>query len=110
MPVDLTPANHNDISQNETEILSPPDPTYEVAEFLQYLQKRGGLVYLKKCKKKWAREGLDIEGIVKELSPHIRIYAFRGEPVVYLENKPWATQWLQHYDLMVPHHRHRIKI
>jgi len=110
MPADITPANQIDISQIETQSLILPDPTYQVAEFLQYLQKRGGFVYLKDCKKKWEREGLDIENIVKELRPHIGLYRARGEIAVVLENKAWATQWLQHYDLMIPHHRHRIKI
>jgi hypothetical protein len=110
MPVDILPINQNDISQNETSNLIPPDPSYQVAEFLQYLKKRGGFVYLKECKTKWEREGLDVENIVKALRPHIGLYRARGKIVVVLENKPWATQWLQHYDLEVPHHRHQIKI
>lgn len=63
------------------------------------------------CKKKWEREGLDIENVIKEFSPnYLRLYISRGEKIVRLENKAWASQWISHYDLEVPHHRHKKRL
>jgi len=110
MPTDVKSIVQNKVNEKHTNNLIPPDPSYPIAKFLSWLKKRGGYIYLEECEKKWGREGLEIERIVKDLNPHLGLYRSRGEKVVVLENKPWATQWLIHYDLDVPHHRHKIKI
>ena len=98
-------------SSNQNDILIPPDPSYSVARFLSWLLKRGGIKDLTACKKKWEREGLDIENVIKEFSPnYLRLYISRGEKIVRLENKAWASQWISHYDLEVPHHRHKKRL
>jgi len=89
----------------------PPDPTYPVAKFLSWLIKRGSIRRLSECKKKWGAEGLDIESIVKELSPqYIGTYRYKGEKIVKLEDQVWASQWISYYDLEVPHHRHKKRL
>ena len=96
------------VDKNRTVVPNPPDPTYPVARFLSWLIKRGSIRRLSECKKKWEAEGLDIESVVKGLSPqYIGIYRSKGEKVVKLENQAWASQWISHYDLEVPHHRHK---
>lgn len=110
MSVNKKPIALNKLDQKQTNNLILPDPSYRVAEFLSWLKKRGGYVYLDECKKKWEREGLEIERIVKDLNPHLGLYRSRGKKVVVLENKPWATQWVLYYNLDLPHHRHKIKI
>lgn len=85
----------------------PPDPTYPVTEFIQWLKKRGMVKSLKLCKKKWESEGLDIEKILKDLNPLLGLYRSKGgEKVVKLEDRVWADKWMIHYKLEVPHHRH----
>lgn len=91
-------------SQTNTPI--PPDPTFKVTEFLQWLKKRGAIRKLSDCVEKWEIEGLNIESVIKTLQPYLCIYRYKGEKVVKLENKPWADQWMSHYNLEVPHHRH----
>ena len=99
-------SSSNEVDKNH--IPNPPDPSYPVARFLSWLLKRGGYRNLNDCKNKWGREGLDIEHIIKDFSPnYIRLYVSRGEKIVKLENKPWASQWISYYDLEVPHHRHK---
>ncbi|MBU4373727.1 MAG: D-lyxose/D-mannose family sugar isomerase [Euryarchaeota archaeon] len=90
--------------------LLPPNPTFHVTEFIQWLKKRGAIRKLKECKKKWESEGLNIESIVEELKPYLCIARFRGEKVVKLENKPWADQLMSRHNLEVPHHSHWKKL
>lgn len=92
------------IKENQAITPLPPDPTFQVTEFLSWLKKRGAIRKLNECKIKWESEGLDIERIIRELNPHICIYRYKSEKVVKLENKPWADQWMMHYNLEVPHH------
>lgn len=106
--------NINEVSQNcvvpyKSQSISPiaPDPTYEVTKFLAWLKKRGAVRKLNECKNKWENEGLDIENIIKLLSPCLCKYRYKSDVVVKLENKVWADQWMSHYDLEVPHHRHK---
>lgn len=100
-------SNVVEVSSSNNNITNPPDPTFLVARFLGWLIKRGGIQELSFCKKKWENEGLDIEKIIKDLSPqYLCIYRSRGKKVVKLENKPWATQWMTHYSCEIPHHRH----
>ena len=95
------------VDDNNQNII-PPDPTFQVTEFLSWLKKRGALRKLKDCENKWKREGLDIEKILNKFDEsYIAIYLSRGEKVVLLKNKVWADQWMSHYDLEVPHHRHK---
>lgn len=99
------------VDKNQTVVPNPPDPTYPVARFLSWLIKRGSIRRLSECKKKWDDEGLDIERVVKELGPrYIGIYRHKGEKIVKLENQAWASQWISHYDLEVPHHRHKKRL
>jgi len=102
------------VSQNcgvpvKSQTISPkaPDPTYEVTKFLSWLKKRGAVRKLNECKKKWENEGLNIESIIKLLSPYLCKYTYKSEAVVNLEDKVWADQWMSHYNLEVPHHRHK---
>lgn len=106
---ELSSSNKSDEKHNN--ITNPPDPTFLVTRFLGWLIKRGGIQELSLCKKKWENEGLDIEKIIKDLSPqYLRKYRSRGKKVVRLENKPWATQWMRHYSREIPHHRHEKKL
>lgn len=82
----------------------PPNPTFHVTEFIQWLKKRGAVRRLKECKKKWESEGLNIETIVEELNPYLCVYRYKGEKVIKLENKPWADQLMSRCNLEVPHH------
>lgn len=84
--------------------LPPPNPTFHVTEFIQWLKKRSGVRTLKECKKKWESEGLNIETIVKDLNPYMCVYRRKGEKVVKLENMPWADQCMSNHNLEVPHH------
>ncbi len=93
-------------AKNQTSAPVPPDPTFQVTEFLQWLKKRGAMRKLSECVEKWEIEGLNIETIIKTLQPYLCIYRYKGEKVVKLENKPWADQWMSYYNLEVPHHRH----
>ena len=62
---------------------------------------------LKICERKWEREGIDIEGCIRELDRSvITIGISRGEKVVQLEDWAWATHWVRHHNqLLPPHHR-----
>lgn len=97
-------------TKNQTITPAPPDPTYEATEFLSWLKKRGAMRKLNECKKKWESEGLNIESIIKALSPCLCVYIYKSEKVVRLENKVWADQWMSHYNLEVPHHRHQKRL
>jgi hypothetical protein len=100
------------INKNQSNTPAPPDPTFSVTRFLSWLLKRGAVVDLNECKRKWGSEGLDIEDIIKKLSPkYLRLYRSRGgEKVVKLENQAWASQWMSYYDLEVPHHRQKKRL
>ncbi len=98
------------ILKDKSNVPTPPDPTFSVTRFISWLSKRGGLRPLSECKRKWDGEGLDIESIIKEFNPQLKLYRSRGEKVVKLENKVWASQWMSYYDLEVPHHRHRKRL
>ncbi len=100
------------IEKVQSNVPAPPDPTFLVTRFLSWLLKRGAVVNLIDCKRKWESEGVDIEDIIKKLSPrYLRLYRSRGgEKVVKLENQAWASQWMSYYDLEVPHHRQKKKL
>ena len=99
------------VDKTRAVVPNPPDPTYPVAKFLSWLIKRGSIRRLSECKKKWEDEGLDIERVVRELCPqYICIYRYKGEKIVKLENQAWASRWISHYDLEVPHHRHKMRL
>jgi len=75
--------NIKEVSQNfgvpvKSQSISPtaPDPTYEVTKFLAWLKKRGAVRKLNECKNKWENEGLDIEKIIKLLSPCLYKYIY----------------------------------
>ncbi|MCK4734334.1 MAG: hypothetical protein KAT65_17905 [Methanophagales archaeon] len=101
------PQDTHEICINQSDTPSPPQPTYDVVRFLSWLKKRGAIHDLKKCVKKWEREGINIEKSIKNLGvSFIKIYRRSGgEKVVFLENKVWADQWMVYYDLEIPHHK-----
>lgn len=109
---DIVKESRDIVNENQTPDLKPPDPSYPVARFLSWLIKRGAIIELSKCKRKWEPEGLDIETVIKKLSPNcLRLYRSRGgDKIVKLENQAWASQWISYYDLEVPHHRHKKKL
>ena len=81
-----------------------PDPGQRLIPLLGWLKKRGAVREISQCNLKWKE--IVIEDEVKRLgSDLICIYRTRGgKKVVVLEDKPWADEWLVHYDAEVPHH------
>jgi hypothetical protein len=93
------------MAQNDT----PPQPVVQslnMARFLSWLMKKGGMHNLKRCERKWEREGINIEGSIRELDRSvITIETSRGEKVVRLNDWAWADQWVSYYGQKIPHHR-----
>ncbi|MBE0516003.1 MAG: hypothetical protein IBX41_01250 [Methanophagales archaeon] len=86
--------------------LSPPRLPVETARFLAWLMKVGGMPSLERCKRKWEREGIDVEECIRNLDISvIRIQISRsGEKVVKLVDWAWAAQWVSFHNLSIPHH------
>lgn len=60
--------------------------------------------------RKWKREGLEVESIVKRYQPKIEIYEDgRSNKVVVVVDRAWATQWLDYYEIDIPHHAQPVK-
>ncbi len=78
-----------DICINQNNTLSPPEPSKDIARFLGWLMKLGGVQDLKRCEKKWERKRLNVEESIKNFDiSFIRIQTLRGEKVVVLVD--WA--------------------
>lgn len=55
--------------------------------------------------------GFDAKRFIKDMGEErIALYLSRGNKVIVLKDKVWADQWMMHYDLEVPHHRHWIDL
>lgn len=77
----------------------------EDAYFLAWLKKRRGLVSIRICRIKWAKEGIDILELTKKLGEEmVCVQLVRGEKYVRLINWVWADRWMIFYDIEVPHH------
>lgn len=64
----------------QSKIPKLPDPGCEAIRFLSWLKKRGTTMNLSLCIRKWEREGLDIEDIIRTLgNAVIQIYLNRGQ-------------------------------
>ena len=95
-----------DICINQNNTLSPPEPSKDIARFLGWLMKLGGVQDLKRCEKKWERKRLNVEESIKNFDiSFIRIQTLRGEKVVVLVDWAWADQWVTYYGFKLPHHR-----
>lgn len=89
-----------------------PDPEEKGAIFLGWLKNRGGMRKVQDCQRKCRENGFGAKEFVDSMGPeYIRLYrATGGDKVIRLENFVWADQWMTHYDLEVPHHRHWTKL
>lgn len=95
----------------DTSVPSGPDPKENGAIFLGWLKKRGGLRGVVDCERKCKENGFEAKWFIKDMGEErIALYLSRGNKVIVLKDKVWADQWMMHYDLEVPHHRHWIDL
>lgn len=93
----------------EGEIPDMPDPGERGAEFLAWIKNLGYAWPLKKCEAYGLPIGLDIYEFVKKMGPErISIRRSRkGEKVVLVEDKTWASKWARKSRCDRAHHRHK---
>lgn len=89
-----------------------PDPGIEVATFLGWLQKMGGLAMLKRAQKECDKLNIDLEKILGLYSPFKiskkkRTGRKGTSVVILLEDPSWADAWARYYHVNPPHHRHK---
>jgi hypothetical protein len=93
----------------------PPDPKIEVATFLGWLQKMGGLTKLKRAEKECEKLEINLENVLTDFSPSkISKKKRTGKKgttvVIVLEDPSWADAWARYYNVNPPHHRHKKKL
>ena len=94
-----------------TSVPQGPDPKENGAIFLGWLKKRGVLRGAVNCERKCKENGFEAKRFIKDMGENrIALYLSRGNKVIVLKDKVWADQWMMHYDLEVPHHRHWIDL
>ncbi|HOJ97209.1 MAG TPA: hypothetical protein PK024_10295 [Methanospirillum sp.] len=94
-----------------TSVPKGPDPKEKGAVFLGWLKKRGGLRSAADCRRKCTENGFEAKWFIKEMGEErIALYFSRGNKVIVLKDMVWADQWMMHYNLEVPHHRHWIDL
>lgn len=87
-----------------------PDPGHGGAVFLGWLKKRSGIRKVSHCESKCKENGFTAKEFIQSVGEdHVLLARTSGgEKVIKLqENKRvWADQWMAHYGIEVPHHRH----
>jgi len=89
-----------------------PDPGFEGAVFLGWLKKRSGIRDAAHCKAKCKENGFTAEEFIDRVGEDYVLLGRRpgGNTVIKLEDKVWADQWMIHYNIEVPHHRHWMRL